>query len=293
MLKRDMIIESQNIANNIHRFNRWKENINFYTVFGRITKVDPQKYTVDVYFPSSSNKIYNISIANNIISNDKNLIIMPSVGQACVVGLSNSHKPILISVLASSEENVKVYENEAFISCGLSKIKMTNNNDLLSSSVSSVLLNNEGIYSFSKSSAYQTSTKINPELLSEDKKNYSSEDELCDFNRQKVLSSCDNMLLQLDDILLKVSEFITNITTGNANTIRSEVNNMKNYFACDSDEYSVSIESGDTVKNISDDCIFSIRGNIGKKEKTYFSISKDGTVEINCKNYIINKGDEI
>lgn len=284
----EMIMNNQNKKNNIHKFNKWKENIEFYTVCGVITNINIEKYTVDVYISSSSVKIYNVSIANNIINGNKNLMVMPSVGQSCVVGLSNSHSAILLGIIPKTLDNpIKLYKDELFIGDYSSFLKMSDDNFILSKT-GLLKLNKDGVYSAGKSSILE-GFGGNSTLLSENKEDYFITNEKYTDNRNFILRKNQELMSELDNILYGIDSFISNVCTGDKDKIDLAINKTKEYFKCDKDEYGVSIETGDTEKNKSEGNIFSIRKSTKNSEKTYFSIKEDGTLEINCTNYIINK----
>lgn len=285
-----------------------------YTLLGIIINVEEEKYTVDVYIPKSNTNIYNVQIGTNMVGDDVSIDILPSLNQKCIILMSSMHHPILIAVIPNQRQEVKslLLSGEVKIGSPEAFMKLSKDNTIgfrtnssslnisgnelesiifSSSSVSPYTLsksghNNNGL-GFSKSEIYNGPIldffKSKDDIIIDGKINESV--------KEDIMSANISLISNLSDTVNKVSLFNDTVDMlGDDVLDKLEELRLSLDTKSDTDEYKIiSTEYGHTDFNTQNDATMSIRGYNNKEESYSLIFKRDGTLNINCKDIIVNK----
>lgn len=296
----DIYATKKNIHRNVEQFNRWQTDPYARTCSGIIKSVNTTKYTADIYIPSSSTKIYNVLIGNNILGGDdgKNFLSLPSVGQRCIVLLSSVHPSVMIAIFNDSGNEVsRINPGECFWGNDQSYIKqdINNNISIRSNSVIEIgddtYISSENMIEKFLSTFSQEVVKLNLDLINEDT-SCSRSDEFYIENRKTLLSKNTKVMSDLHNILEEFEKQSSNIETEDVNQYKSILNAYGAVIDKKIDslaDFKAYIDIGDTVNNKANNSNISIGFKDKQSNKKSLIFGKDGTITVNCSDFVINK----
>lgn len=302
--------ERMNISSDISNINRHKVNAATYSVLATIREINLKEFTCTVFIPASSTLIAGVIIANSPFSNNSvGLNMIPSVGQKCIVLLGQQHNPILVSTIPNTlkENDGRLLNGEYKLGNESEFIKQNVAGDLLIKTSATVDIKDE-----SGSSSYAKSYKFSDQSFEIDihrtngissmkevfykskiKRAFRKKSEIIKdgvLNKEIALDIETNLNTSLDRAL----EFFQKVE--GINSIVSErgieaVNEMKPYILNEEIDKNtfLEIQKGDNEYNIQSNSIYSLKYVEAGMDILDIKCKKDGIIEINCKDMIVNK----
>lgn len=285
-----------------------------YTLLGIIIEVHEEKYSVDVYIPKSNTNMYNVQIGTSILGDGAGVDILPSLNQKCIILLSSMHHPILIATIPNQRQELKnlLLSGEAKIGSSEAFMKLSKDNTIgFRTGKSALSIDGDTIENISFSSkkfspysnyrsgytpdgnGYSTEQILSGPILDafKAKNEILSDGVINESIKQEILNRNTNLISNLSSLVNEVSLFNTNTDMMGENVIeeleklRASINDMVPVY---SGKTLVS-EYGHTDFNSKNDATMSIRGYNNNNESYSIVFKADGTIDINCKDIVINK----
>lgn len=308
----NIVNERANIGRDIREMNRHQLDSTAYTVLATVREVNIKEYTCTVYVPSSSTTIHEVIIANACYSDTgTGLAMVPTIGQKCIVLLSQQHKPILVTTIPNQlrENDNKLLENEFKLGDSSSFIKKSSNGSFIIRNTGSVMVNNEnGVFNYLKEhslvdDSFVVKTKRTKGVSSSEEVYYKNNSGSYFVEKNKILNNgrldkelINKILDDSDNIMektLKFLEFAEGINSvavygsdKEFSLLEGKIRSLKNDI--DKDTF-LKIEKGDSKYNKENNLIYSLNYRENGTEKFKLDIKKDGIAEITCKELIVNK----
>ena len=306
------------LARNVNFYNKRKTSPTARTAICIISKVNEQKLTVDVIIPSTASQMTNVTIATNLISESgTGLVILPTEGQKGVLLMSSQHSAILIATLPNPVTDnrdstllsgeFKLGSNDSFFKLAKNKslsMKTLSSSSILSNDNQSVIVAEKKYkgYGIETENSYNQSTNMGyckEVFFHTSKEDYFKSKDLIikdnkidDSVKKSILDNNSMLLDKFNSLIYRVDELNNELELGSIDSInkldslRNDI--ISNYTFTD---YSnkLLIEKGSTKDNEGNNCLFAITLYKDNKENSSLSFSKDGTIKVDCTDFIIER----
>lgn len=303
-----------NIDQQSQRYNRFKIDDYTRTLECIVTGVNAENMTVSILVPTLSSKFNNVLIGNNIIGSTS-MILLPKENQKGLVLMSSSHNPVFLCTIPDKTTSNSIAGGEYKVGNEECSLNIRKDNSLSIKALNSVMslrsgkikeiaketeISSYGFSSINKSNENSRNIGSGQEVFFEakeyyyykSKEDFKKDDDINSELESKVLLENDELMTKFNGLLELMDDFNNNTNLGDESSIsslKSLRGKILNEYSSSSFNTSLYIEKGDTEANIKNGNIFSVTYNENGKKKSSVCFGKDGTIILNCKDFIINK----
>lgn len=298
---------------NLSFYNKYKMGVGSQTIIGSIVNVNEEKFSVDVFVPSTSSKINNVIIGIGALSeSDTTISLLPTKGQKGVVLMSSQHPPILIATIPNkrTENRSSLLSGELLLGNKNAMIKIAKDNSSTIKSPNSIFtvkdnfqriisknrsIKSPGYLKEEGSSNFGYSEEIYHEIENKDFR--CSKSELVNNSlineelKAKVMSDGQSLLANLFNMLDIVKSTNEKINLGDTEsvTLLKELRENINSFGYKKGSKRLRILKGRRGES---NHLFKVSLAFDNEEKSSLEFNEDGKIVFNCKDLIVNKGDD-